>query len=223
MNKLIRFIIEYGLSMLACLSLYILFSINFKIGIIHCFDSQETADTVNKILENLSYSILAAAIFHLFIVALPEYFIKKKNRSIIHGHYLNLQETIRLAKNVVNPFFPELLKTREAYIKYFEDVYLGDPYYIPNTQYPTINDYLLSNQLKVKQQVLELLDMQQYMSHDERDTLISIFNSTYLSQTLIMKEFTEDKANNIPEKPNNQSEIGASLFDLYDTIRNLNL
>ena len=95
---------KYYWAYLAVLALFLCIDIEFEWILMHCC-STINGKAVNNIILALSYSYIAAAIFHYIVVFLP---YKKKKKAIIHElahlelHHLDKQLFEFLIDNILN-------------------------------------------------------------------------------------------------------------------------
>ena len=98
--------------MLALLALLLCIDIEFEFILIPCH-SCKNAQAVNNIILSLSYSYIAAAIFHYFVNIIP---YKKRKKSIspfLMTQLWSIKENLRLCKNEVFPMNLEYKKYKK--------------------------------------------------------------------------------------------------------------
>ena len=106
----------------------------------------------------------------------------------------------------------------EDYADYFYNTDLKELGFIKASQ--TIESYLESHKEHIINISSSLLDLHSYLSNKELNNLISIINSDFITQPLFPQNHgltNEDKES----YPNNQREIGRSIYEIYKLIKEI--
>ena len=174
--------------------------------------SKDVAIAINRIILALSYSYIAAAIFHLFVNYLP---IKKRSISIkpfIDSEYLSLSESLSLCKITVNPFDLRINEyTKEEYCQMFLNIDFNedDGFCKGLSKYTRLENL----RGKIVGIITVLMSFREFLSDECFDYLIGVMNSTFIKYGLYPYQ---EVSNNYYC---NQDEVGACIFDLYEASR----
>ena len=180
------------------------------------FGLAEKAQEINTIIVNLSYSLLAATIFHVVINYLPEYFRNKIMREKIN---LNLERIKYLIQQCVSDIdlysfhFNIKIPSKEIFIKQFSNKDLTPP-----CDYLTL---LKRNNLEINSLIDFLLIISEFLSDDEIRTLFKIKDSLFLTTPIDPKDYIQNEYGTQIETPNNQEKIAESIYDIYELIKKL--
>lgn len=180
------------------------------------FGFAEKAQEINTIIVNLSYSLLAATIFHVVINFLPEYYRNKIMHKKIN---LNLERIKYLTQQCIRDIelysfnFNNKIPTRESFIKQFSSKDLTQP-----CDYLTI---LKRNNLEINSLIDFLLIIQEFLSNKEIYTLFKMKDSLFLTTPISPKDYIQDEYGKQIETPNNQEKIAESIYNIYELIKTI--
>lgn len=192
--------------------------LTIKLDIFWKFGELEKADSINDIILNLSYSILAAVIFYIFIEVIPYYTKKKKMRQVLRTKIDRIKQDLNSAKNAIYlPPFTEVAKTRDGYITDFANKNLYDAYCLGIYGFKNIREYLEYNRTQIRNSILEILSYSDFLTEKEVKTLADINSSLYINEYLFIKDFEMMKIQ--PDLYNNQKEIGESIYSINELIK----
>lgn len=173
------------------------------------------------IIKNVSYSIIAAVIFYIIIDYIP--FVRKKKimRAFIDMEFSKLYGHINQCVNgIISPFSfnPKTYKDKEDYVNDFYSVDLEEKGFISPLQ--TRKSYLESHKGKIIECSTSILNYREFLSEKELDCLTFIRSSAFLTQILSPRNF------DLPDElidtyPNNQREIGESIYEIYELIKDI--
>lgn len=193
------------------LSLIVIFVLKFTDW--RPFGYYEKAQAVNDTMKNLSFSLIAAIIFFL----INDVATSCKRREISHNQICRqirtIHELLRQMVESVEPFkFEKKIYTQESFENIFsnKDLYLG--YYGLSRSMVdafTENKDIIEN---ISQELL--MSYSEYMSDDELEYFDNILNSDFIRNHLSPMDFSVPKEFQ-HQYPNNQEEMGRSLFKLY--------
>ena len=171
-------------------------------------ESTETAHTVNQIVLALSYSYIAAAIFHFVTIFCPH---KKRLQDIsplLEYNLLCLKDKIRLCYLVTLPPYDLRQKKYDKieYVKRFTFENLYQDYAFDKGK--SKQDKLHSLRKEINDIINLLMAYREYLKDDAFQFLNDISTSFFMTNDII--------PNDIEYKNNNQEQIGESIFDLYE-------
>lgn len=202
---------------LAFIAFFICLDIEFKILLIPS-NSYKTAETVNRIILALSYSYIAAALFHLVVNVLPN---KKKRdmvKSYIHSCFWKVAENLRLCKEIVLPPIgvQKVYYSKEEYCRIFSKCNLHDMCYIANNM--TKSEYLKEKRDNIKEALDAIRSYSDYLCHEE----LSLLNDMQTSSLIVngIDAYPDVKPPIRCQYVGNQDEIGAEIYDLYEKTKN---
>lgn len=204
------------LVVLACI--YAILTI--KLDLFWKFGEWQKADNINDIIVNLSYSILAAVIFYVFIDIVPYYTKKRKMRQVLRTKIDRIKQDLNSAKNAIYlPPFTEVAKTRDEYITDFANKNLYDAYCLGIYGFKNIREYLEYNRTQIRNSILEILSYSDFLTEKEVKTLADINSSLYINEYLFIKDFEMIQIQ--PDLYNNQKEIGESIYNINELIKKI--
>ena len=183
----------------------------------YCFQLNEDISLAN-IFANIAYSIIAATIFYLIIDVVPTY---KKNQIIrnrINRLFTRVKEEIRLCKSVLYPFVLDNSLSRDEYVAEFEKLDLKAKYISENGI--SIEQYLIRRQGKLELLLNQLLEYNQHLKIDELEVINNILKSVFLMNS-IQPIDTDVPEQELYAYPNNQREMGESIFDISELIKRI--
>lgn len=170
------------------------------------------ADAGNNVLETLAFSMLAASLFYVINDYIPQMPIKNVAHRYVQRNLRKLRENLRIIVELVNPFtfnkpkydiqsFTKAFGEKDLVVGYGDSTPFVDFINMRKTEIETICDVLLSS-------------YKQYMSVEEIKYVDTILGSYFIQNHLTPMNFS------VPEEdrhayPNNQEEIGKSIFELY--------
>lgn len=193
---------------MAVLCLLICILIEFDVYITPC-SSGKIATACNSIILNLSFSYIAASIFQLLVVYLPQQKRKKAIRPYLDRQISYIIEHIRLAKiSVQRITFNTKELNKDEYIKTFCERDLFENY--PLSQKISIYDKLIELRSQINSSVDSILSYREYLEDEQYEFVNMIICSKYLLNDIIPRD--SDK----PSQEDNQEEIGESIFNLYE-------
>jgi len=180
-----------------------------------------TTECYCTIIKNVSYSIIAAAIFYVIIDYIPLVRKKKIMRTFIDMQFSKLYGHINQCVNgIISPFSfnPKTYKDKEDFADDFYSVDLEEKIekFISNTR----KSYLESYRDQINNIVERLLDLHSYLSYKELENLTFIVKSEFLTQS-INPHIKGLPPEIIDTYPNNQREIGESIFEIYELIKDI--
>lgn len=207
-----------GWGLLAILAFILCINIEFKWLLIPLLcDNAANATTVNKIILALSYSYIAAAIFHWVVNVLPHKKRKKNIYPFLRSKLWSIYDKLRQCKDLVLPL--QVLRnkecSREEFVEKFSNTNLYDCCLI-NKDISKLT-FLINVRAKIIDEVSTILVYREYVDDDMFDFLSEIMNS----------EFIRDGIHTYPDIKNiesynyesNQSNVGECIYDLYEKAR----
>lgn len=211
MQKIKCFIREWGWGLLALFAFLLCLDIEFKKFIISCNNCNSNA--FNNVVLALSYSYIAAALFHLIVNVIP--FRKRKITitSFLRTQLFSIKERLRSCKTIINPF--EFKKvSREEFCKKFSNENLHEKYAFDNskTKYKRLEEL----RFEVLDGVNVMLTYREYFDDDLFVLLNEILNSEFIINGIIPFPDVEEKDRIGYE--DNQSAIGSCIYDLYEHV-----
>lgn len=177
--------------------------------------SKEVASAVNRIILALSYSYIAAAIFHTLVIYLPNRKRCAATIPFLNSKLLDLCELFRQCKQIAIPSFDFCNKkySKDEYCQMFSntDFYEDDDFCKGQSKYVKLES-LRSNIISI---VTILLSYRELLSDEYFNYLIYVMNSTFVNKGLY--PYKEESNNYYC----NQDEIGSCIFDLYEESRKI--
>lgn len=170
------------------------------------------ADAGNYVVETLAFSMLAASLFYVINEFIPQMPVKNVAHRYIQRNLRRIRENLRIIVELVEPFrfdkpkydlqsFTKVFREKDMISGYGNSTSFTDFINMRKTEIESICDDLLSS-------------YKQYMSVEEIKYVDTILNSYFIQNSLLPMNFS------VPEEdryayPNNQEEIGKSIFELY--------
>lgn len=187
--------------------------IELKLLLIPCC-SEYLATAVNHIVLALSYSYIAAAIFHYVVNVIPYNKRKHMIEPYLRSQIWRIQDKIRLCKETVTPFTSVfgIEYSKKEFSQKFADANLFEDYYLGNGKSKLMQlDEIRESIIDISVNVLsyrEFLDDKyfQYINKVVNSSFIS--NGIYPCPDVDMKERISYDSN--------QYEIGECIYDLYE-------
>ena len=220
-NDLFFVILKHSWIILLCVSVFICINVEFN----YCFlpiESEQTANAINNVLLNLSYSYLAGAIFHIVVNVIPLYLRKRAMKPFIDNNIWLLSKYLRLCKTTpLNPLdfsssYYEKDNEKEEYCNLFHKTNFFENYALPPTitMYNRINNY----RDKIIDCITLPLNYREFLSEKQFKVLTDINKSTF-----IREEFDPwiEELEGENERHDNQKQYGESIFDNYMKIKTL--
>ena len=177
----------------------------------------------SNIFVNVSYSLVAAAIFYVVIDYLPLIRKKKMVRTLIDVKISKLCEYIRLCKNTIsNPFDfnSKEYKNSEEYADAFEALDLTEKWGIDSNASQTRKSHLDFYKKEMLECIISLLNYSEFLSEIQLNNLILIKSSVFLTQPIceINRNIPKDM---IYSYPNNQRDIGESIYKIDELMKEI--
>ena len=161
----------------------------------------------------MAFSILAAIVF--FII---NDISTSKQRFKISIHHIeneirNIRELLRQMIDAVEPFKLERKRyTLESFNQKFQNKNLYDGYWGGERSMVEVYTY---KKLEIERVAKDLISSYSfYMSNEELDYIDKVLNSYFIMSSITPMDFSIPKEMRI-NYPNNQEEIGKSLYELY--------
>lgn len=198
--------------------------LTIKLGIFWRIGTSENADNINEIILNLSYSLLAAVFFYIFIEAIPFYFKRKKIRVVILNKLHELKGNIHKAKTAIYlPPFRDMPSTKTEFVEDFENKDMNDAYQLGVGGFKNLKDFFAHNKINIRTQIQDVLGYSSFLTEREIEVLAAINISKYVNDYFFVKDFEMLKMR--ADLYDNQKEIGESIFaidKLINTIQTRN-
>lgn len=182
-----------------------------------------SADNYSDILENIAYSYIAAVVFYVVIDYMPSFRRKKIMCIQIKSHMSILNEHIRLCKNTVYNTFDfnsKEYKNSKEYADDFDELDLTEKWGLDSNSLQTRKLYLESQKSVILENIVSLLNYHDFLSDEQLKNLIKIRNSVFLIQPIFEKKYYFEKEQ-IDLYPNNQKEIGESIYEIDELIKEI--
>lgn len=178
------------------------------------------ADEINAIILQISIGIFVSCFFYWINEYIPYKALRKFSEDHIIHEIKDIKKMINQCVYSILPFFSferVLIPSRNEFIQKFEIANLNQKYPIGNK---TIVEFLEEKQGSIKKKCLELLgEYNRSLKISQLNYIRKILSSYFILNRLEPIDF--DYPNPLEDNnPNNQKEIGKSLYYLY-SIRNL--
>ena len=205
---------KYYWAYLAALALLLCIDIEFEWILIHSC-STINGNAVNNIILALSYSYIAASIFHYVVNVLPHNRRMHLIKPLLNDNLSKLSESIRLSMEVIIPFaaVSNIVYDKEEYAKMFENANLHEDVYYSKEK--SILNYLEELRLNIRDISFLILSYREYLNDEQCQYISNIQKSLFISQGIrpypdIDVKYRKDYYGS------NQYEIGESIYDLYE-------
>lgn len=208
MKEILKFIKAYKtVSILAAVSL--------------CYAIYCNGNNYSNVFEKISYSIIAATIFYIFTEYVPFRRKEKTMRKLIDAQLRKLYRDIdNCRKRIISPynFNPKTYKDSNEYADDFDKVNLEEKGFIDSSQ--TRKLYLESYKIQIVNTITNILNFNLYLSNKEVNNLTDILNSPFIAQPICSKNYdlTDEE---LASYPNNQREIGKSIYEVHELINEI--
>ena len=173
------------------------------------------AIAINNIILALSYSYIAATIFHILVNYLPQKKRRETIKPLINSKFQTLTELFRLCKLIVIPPFDCSNKEyeKEEYCQLFshDDLYEDYAFCKGQKKYERLEN--LRSQIIGTSTIL--LSYREYLRDEQFDYLIEVMYSSFIN--IGVYPYNEGSSNYYC----NQDEVGACIFDLYEASRTI--
>lgn len=171
---------------------------------------------INEIIVNISYSYIAAFIFHLVVNEFPKKQRENIMRRKVNAYMKIIRSSIRNCIMSINAFRLDdkiSVPTKEEFVKSFSEMKLTQ-----NSFYITSINRIRS---EIKLKVEQILVIQDCLSDKELDVLLSINDSLFLTEDIRPTEYINagDCEHEIPGS--NQKEIGKSIYRINELINSI--
>ncbi len=198
---------------LALLALLLCVNIEFEVFLAPCM-SDAYASATNDLVLNLSYSYIAAAIFHLMVNVLPHERRKFVIEPMLRHSKFRLNEYLRLSKESIIPFANVLNKyyNRVEYAQEFEKANL---HINGKRKGCSILDDLERLRLEIKDTANLMLSYREYMEEEDFNLVAKVLKSIFVVQGIYAYPDVEEIDRN-GYYGTNQYEVGECIYDLYE-------
>ena len=194
---------------LTLLALLLCLDIELKWFLIPC-ESKETVEACNRIILTISYSYIAAAIFHFIVNYCPQKSREKIMTPYTESKVRRVIELLRQCKDVVKTFdLSNDYEDRNAYVKRFSEAKLITdmaPFCTEKSQLVLLSEL----RSKIYDIIVILLLHENQLTEEQLQFIIDVENSRFIREDIRANEEMCD------EKDKNQNEIGESIFDLNE-------
>lgn len=191
--------------------------LTIKLNLFWRFGLSEKADNINEIIVNLSYSVLAGAIFYLFVDIIPFCIKRKKMRMVILTKLNKLKGSIHKAKTAIYlPPFSKMPNAKEKFIEDFNCKDMNDAYQLGVDGFKNIKEFFFYNKMEIQTLIQDILNYSSFLTQTELETLAMVNTSKYVNDFFFMKDFEMLKIR--PDLYDNQKEIGESIFMIEELM-----
>lgn len=177
-----------------------------------CDHHEET----NEIIVNLSYSYLAAILFHIVMVYIPnlrrEKLMKSKKDFYFNQITAHIEQCVRSIhlydfNSKANQILP-----KEAFIEEFKETNLtSECFYL---------SLLKNNRTLINSKIDFLFSFQEVLSSKELCLLFNLRETLFLSQQIIPNDYIEnDNGEKIEIPYSNQNDMARSIYQTYELIK----
>lgn len=182
------------------------------------FGSSNRHEAINEILLNLSYSYLAAMLFHIVMVYIPGLQRKIIFRRQIECAFAEIRICIGQCVSGVYMYDLRTISqssvSRRRFVKEFCEKNLTSPCdYL---------DLLNKNVIKISSQIGFLITLKEYLTDKELNILLKTKASVLLTEPLRPTDYIVDEHGVKHELPNsNQARMGKSIHEIYKLYKQL--
>lgn len=193
-------------------------NVEFEFLLLPCCP-KEIADTINKIVLALLYSLIAAVIFHLFVNVLPHNRRKNILIPLLNNNLFSIIETIRLCKEGIIPFASVNGKkyNKADYAQKFDNTNFYEKTIIGRARSKL--EYYEELRKGIIKKAHLTLSYREYLNDEQFVFLQNVLDSLFITQGINAHPDLE------PEErigyESNQYEIGECIFDLYESSKKI--
>jgi len=196
--------------------------LTIKLGIFWKIGECQKADSINEVIVNLSYSILAAAIFYFIIDFIPFYSKRNKIRRIIFIKMNELRAKIHKAKTAIYiPPFSNMPSSKSDFISDFENKDMTQAYQLGIGGFKNLEHFFAVNKTEIKNLIQDIVAYSEYLYDDEVEILAKINSSKYINHFFFTKDYEMLKIRH--DLYDNQKEIGESIYNINELIKRINI
>lgn len=175
-------------------------------------------EEVNNVIVNLSYSYLAATIFHLVMIVWPGLRRKKIMRNKINCYFSRMKSAITICITHIHLYSLDFkdykILPKEEFLVEFSSKNLNPPCDYWNL--------LKHARIEISLLIEFLLAIQEYLSDEEINKLMSIKDSLFLTEEIHPKDYIVNGDGSPLELPNsNQKEMAERVYCIYELINKL--
>lgn len=204
---------------LTLIALILCIDIEFKIFLIPCC-LEKGAGAVNDFILVLSYSYIAAAIFHCIVNDIPHKRRKKTIEPFLKSQLWRIQDKFRLCKETIIPFSSVCGTefSRKEFIQKFDEINLYEDCYMSNGKSK------LKNLEDLRESIIDIssniLCYREFLNDKHFHFINKVLNSSFITKGI---NAAPDVA--ITERigyDSNQYEVGECIYDLYEYSKKIN-
>lgn len=215
-DKVLSYIPTWTWILLALIALTTSVTIEFEFMLIPC-NSAIIAKGTNNIALALSYSYIAAVVFHLMVNELPQYRRKMILKPLLDTNVLKICEEIRLCIECVIPLkhICDRKYSKTEFVQRFEEENFHEAYFWGNGI--SKKEYLEERRKKITQSAYLVLSYREYISEK-----LFLFLNDVLNSTFIMQGIRDYPNVNLLDRigyDDNQREIGECIYNLYENSK----
>lgn len=217
----IRFVSYSGfyVIVIAIICIYAIIQIEFECAYWVCYSEQ--ADKYNRVISNLSYSYLAAVIFYLLTVTMPNWKMKFKIKKALDGKINSIRSSYKACVDCVLPMYdnPKDEISKEEVIKNFKAISYKDAcrFSLVNSN-ESILDFINRNHQYIVHLSEELLEYKPWLSAETIAQLEDIRNSRLPGFILMMSKFTFD---NPEDELKMRAQLAEYVYNLWDLSKSI--
>lgn len=180
------------------------------------FGTCEHYEETNEIIVNLSYSYLAAILFHIVMVYIPSLQREKLMKSKTDFYFAQITAHIEQCVSSINLYDfssnDNQILPKKKFIEVFKEVnFTSECFYL---------SILKNNRTKINSKIDFLFSFQDVLSSKELDLLYNLRETLFLSQQIIPKDYIENDYGEKIEIPyNNQNDMAISIYHTYELIK----
>lgn len=199
---------------LAIIAFTLCVNIEYK-WLLFSVSSQDNAEAVNRIILALSYSYIAAAIFHFIVNYCPSKYRYREIKPFIEHNLWSLKESLRQCKNTALPVFD--FNNREYSKENYTDIFSKTNFYedFALTKGQTKLSRLEFYRCKIIDTISVLLKYREYISDEQFAYITTVQMSNFIVNGLLLDN------KNCNDNQCNQKEIGRCIFELYEQSKSI--
>lgn len=204
---------------LAIICLYAIIQIEFNYAIWICYSEQ--ADKYNKVISNLSYSYLAAAIFYFMTVSLPYFKMRFKIKKSLNRKINSIRSNYKACVDTVLPMCenPKDEVSREEVINNFKAVsYKSACRFSFKSSNESILGFINRNHQYIIHLSNELLEYKPWLFDDTIAQIEEIRNSRLPGFIKMMSEFNFE---NPGDEEKYRIQLANFVYDLWDLSKRI--
>ena len=192
--------------------LFLCIDIEFEIILIPS-ESRRAIDGTNNIITSLSYSYIAAVVFHVVVNYIPHKKRMKQLTPYVEGRINDITNSLRLCTDSI---FPSSVLTNKSLSESEFTTQFNNKNLLttsPSTFGKTIIQFLDEKKKDINMQLELLLACSDLLTKEQFDYVVKVRQSYFMRNVIFPKDDPQYETNS------NQAEIGKNIYNLYEMTK----